>query len=67
MTQFELILILTAILTTTWSGIVTTFAKKAVCKYKRQVAYYQKPDTQIKIAQHVIKHKFYETGQEAFK
>jgi hypothetical protein len=67
MTKFELILILTAILTTTWSGIVTTFARKAVCQYKRQVAYYQKPDTQIEIAMHVIENKFYKTGQETFK
>ena len=57
MTKFELILILTAILTTTWSGIVTTFAKKAVFKYKRQVEYYQQPKTQVKIAQNAIRQR----------
>ena len=67
MTKFELILILTAILTTTWSGIVTTFAKKAVCKYKRQVEYYQQPKTQVKIAQNAIHQRFFEDGGEIFK
>jgi len=67
MTKFELILILTAILTTTWSGIVTTFARKAVCKYKRQVENHQQPKTQVKIAQNAIRQRFFEDGGEIFK
>ena len=57
MTQFEFILILVAALTTTWSGLITAVAKIAIRRYKKQIAYYENPKTQIKIASHVIRNK----------
>lgn len=67
MTQFEFILILVAALTTTWAGLITAVAKIAIYRYKKQVAYYENPKTQIKIASHVIRNKWYETGKEVFR
>ena len=67
MTQFEFILILVTALTTTWAGLITAVAKIAIHRYKKQVAYYENPKTQIKIASHVIRNKWYETGQEVFR
>lgn len=67
MTQFEFTLILIAIITTTWAGIITAVAKIAISKHKQQIKYYQQPKTQVKIAQNAIRQRFFENGGEVFR
>lgn len=67
MTQFDFILILIAIITTTWAGIITAVAKIAVFEYKKQIKYYQQPEIQVKIAQNAVQQRFFKNGGEVFR
>ena len=67
MTQFQLLLISLVLLSTTWMAITVFWANYLLKKYKRQVKYYQDPNTQIKIAEHVLKHRWYQDGVEVFR
>lgn len=67
MTKNEIILILVAALAATWSGIISVYAFNQIKKAKAKVAYYQNPVTQMEIARHVIKNKWYTEGGEVFE
>ncbi|HEL9638171.1 TPA: hypothetical protein U0K45_000623 [Streptococcus suis] len=67
MTPTETIAILVAALALTWTGIITGYALAAIKKHKASVEYYQRPEIQIAIANHVLKNKWYQQGGEVFK
>ena len=67
MTKTEIILILVTALAATWSGIITVYADGKIKKAKVKVAYYQHPVTQVHIARHVLKNRWYTEGGEVFK
>ncbi len=67
MTQFQLLLITIVLLSTTWLAITVLWANHLIKKSKEQVLYYQDPNTQIKIAQHVISSGWYQDNVEVFK
>lgn len=67
MTTNEIILVLALALSITWNGIITVFAIREVKKEKDKVAYYQQPETQVKIMQHVLRQRQYVNGGEVFK
>lgn len=68
MTKIELIMILTAFMSITWAGMVTSYALYTINKHKAKVAYYEQPQVQCEIARHVINNKWYADGEvEVFK
>lgn len=67
MTQFQLLLITIVLLSTTWLAITVLWANYLIKKSKEQVLYYQDPNTQINIAQHVIRSSWYQDNVEVFK
>lgn len=67
MTKIEIILALVAALSVIWAGIVTLIAVASIKKSKNKAAYYQQPGTQIKIARHVIRQKWYTDNLEVFR
>ncbi|GGE26454.1 hypothetical protein [Streptococcus himalayensis] len=67
MTYNEMILTVVAGVFACWAGFVTAHAKEKIRQYKEKVSYYQQPDTQVKIAQHVVKNNWLQNGQEVFK
>lgn len=67
MTQIEIILVLTITLAMTWCSIAFYVAVRTIRSCNRKIEYYQHPQTQIKIAEHVIQQKWYRTGGEVFK
>lgn len=67
MTQLELTLIILVLLTSTWTVLITLWARKIAKEYEDEIMRYQEQSTQIKIAQHVIRNKFFRDGGEVFR
>ncbi|MBF7094278.1 hypothetical protein IYQ92_03225 [Streptococcus sp. HF-1907] len=67
MTTLNIILLLLVCLAVTWAGIITVCAINQVKKAKAKVAYYQRRDTQYRIAQHVIENGWFKNGGEVFR
>lgn len=67
MTQEQFIVLLFGILAFTYLCMFTVFSVKEIKQAKAKVKYYQNPGTQIAIAQHVIKNRWYRDNDEVFK
>lgn len=60
-------MVLIAVMSITWAGMVTIYALQAIKNYKAKVAHYQHPQVQCEIARHVLKSKWYVDGGEVYR
>ncbi|HEL2022713.1 TPA: hypothetical protein TY404_002070 [Streptococcus suis] len=67
MTAFELTFLTIALLSVTWMIITVIYALYIIRNLKNEIAHYQKPETQIEIANHVIRNRWYNDNVEVYK
>lgn len=64
---YLLVAVLSLALSASWVVGVTFYAHHVIKDTKKELEYYQKPETQAKIAQHVIKNQWFKNGGEVFR